>query len=417
MRQNVGLPFVALLTTLAAFVALPPTDARGEGRGSTLLRNLEKQGDLLRAQKVDGSLPIEADDAKWRAANEYTVPLVSQFAVAPRSPEFSRSEIRVRALYNDKELALLLVSADPTRNDHVTNAGLFGDAIAVGFPTEYGKDVPLPYIGMGNKGRPVNVWQWKAVWQADIERGYQGIEEAYPNRVPNVRAIQYLTGAEAGSPLSQESRTSPVENLLAEGFGTLTSTASRGLNGKGIYRDGAWQVVIKRPLRPDGVGSRIDAEAGLLPFTFAVWDGAAAQRNGMKGVTRWRFLAFSDEKVSSEGADVVASFAGADAQRGKKLVDDMGCASCHQLPGLPPAENVGPDLTHAGAIHRPGYLLESIKDPNAVIVPAPGYLDPATGMSTMPEYGELLEDDDDPTSKMLKDEDYRDMAQYLWSLQ
>jgi hypothetical protein len=78
---------------------------------------------------------------------------------------------------------------------------------------------------------------------------------------------------------------------------------------------------------------------------------------------------------------------------------------------------VGPDLSHAGAIHRPEYLLESIIKPNAIIVPAPGYFDPASGLSTMPSFYNIRADEDDPDSELIvTDDDFRDMASYLWSL-
>jgi mono/diheme cytochrome c family protein len=84
----------------------------------------------------------------------------------------------------------------------------------------------------------------------------------------------------------------------------------------------------------------------------------------------------------------------------------MGCVACHNLPGSPALNDVGPDLIHAGSIHRPEYLLESIKDPNAVIVPAPGYYDPKTWTSTMPSFGDQV-----------SEKDYLDVVEYLRSLQ
>ena len=376
-------------------------------------------GEVLRAHKVEGDLPIVPDDKLWSAASEHTVPLVSQTAVAPSSAELKRSEISVRALYNKSELALLMVLKDSTEDSDVSRAAGFSDAVAVGFPTSYGDDIPLPYIGMGNAGRPVNIWQWKAAWQSDIENGFRGVNEAYPNRVPREGPISYAAGEEAGSPLSQTSRSSSVENLVAEGFGTLTSTRSEGLQGNGVYKDGTWHVVMKRPLKPKGVGTRIATDGALLPITFAVWDGSGSERNGMKGLTRWRFMAFGDEAVKVDSIQSASEFlSGTDPEKGKTLVVGLGCPSCHTLPGQARGGNVGPDLSHAGAIHRPDYLFESIIKPNAIIVPAPGYFDPITGLSTMPSFYNMRVDEDDPESPLIVSEkDFRDMTAYLWSLQ
>ena len=49
----------------------------------------------------------------------------------------------------------------------------------------------------------------------------------------------------------------------------------------------------------------------------------------------------------------------------------------------------GPDLSGAGHHHPPGYLLESILNPDAVIVEGPGYTGP-DGRSIMPYYRGLL---------------------------
>jgi mono/diheme cytochrome c family protein len=188
-----------------------------------------------------------------------------------------------------------------------------------------------------------------------------------------------------------------VENLMAEGFGTLTSVPSSKLTGKGIWENSRWQVVIKGPR----------GKMNLVPISFAVWDGSGRERNGMKGLTRWRFLRFEGESVSSASLQslIIGPIPGADPKRGRQLVADMGCVACHNLPGSPAYNDVGPDLTHAGAIHRPEYLLESIKDPNAVIVPAPGYYDPATWTSTMPSFGDQI-----------PEQDYSDIVEYLRGL-
>ncbi|MBI2981983.1 MAG: tRNA-dihydrouridine synthase, partial [Deltaproteobacteria bacterium] len=147
---------------------------------------------------------------------------------------------------------------------------------------------------------------------------------------------------------------------------------------------------------------------GLIPVTFSIWDGSGTERNGMKGLTRWRFLHLAGEELPLTFLKelVVGPLPGADPKRGRQLVTDMGCTSCHDLPDSPVANDVGPSLAHAGSIHRPEYLLESIKDPNAVIVPAPGYYDPVTFTSTMPSFGDQI-----------PEQDYKDIAEYLRALQ
>ena len=77
-----------------------------------------------------------------------------------------------------------------------------------------------------------------------------------------------------------------------------------------------------------------------------------------------------------------------DPARGREAFGRLGCFACHTIAGehFPPASGAGPDLTDVGAHHPAGYLLESIINPNAVIVDGPGYTT-SDGRSVMPGVG------------------------------
>ena len=76
-----------------------------------------------------------------------------------------------------------------------------------------------------------------------------------------------------------------------------------------------------------------------------------------------------------------------DAHRGRDVFARLACFSCHTVEGegFPRSTSQGPELTDVGAHHPAGYLLESILNPDAVVVQAPGYTD-AQGRSIMPDY-------------------------------
>jgi copper resistance protein D len=80
-----------------------------------------------------------------------------------------------------------------------------------------------------------------------------------------------------------------------------------------------------------------------------------------------------------------------DAGRGRLIFTRLGCPACHRVGGEPPgpAAGIGPDLTDAGEHHPAGYLLESVINPNAVIVEGPGYTGPDR-RSIMPGYADRL---------------------------
>ena len=80
-----------------------------------------------------------------------------------------------------------------------------------------------------------------------------------------------------------------------------------------------------------------------------------------------------------------------DAARGRQVFARLECFRCHQLRGesFPTPSAAGPELTEASAHHPVGYLVESILNPNAVIVEGPGYIG-SDGRSTMPDYRDEL---------------------------
>jgi len=83
------------------------------------------------------------------------------------------------------------------------------------------------------------------------------------------------------------------------------------------------------------------------------------------------------------------------AAHGRAVFIRLGCYVCHQVRGehLPPSSGLGPDLTGVGEHHPSGYLLESILNPDAVIVEGPGYTGP-DGKSVMPDFrGQLSASD------------------------
>jgi copper resistance protein D len=80
-----------------------------------------------------------------------------------------------------------------------------------------------------------------------------------------------------------------------------------------------------------------------------------------------------------------------DAAKGREVFARLECYTCHAVAGerFPRPSKVGPALNDVGHHHPAGYLLESVINPNAVIVEAPGYTGP-DGRSIMPDYRDSL---------------------------
>ena len=79
-----------------------------------------------------------------------------------------------------------------------------------------------------------------------------------------------------------------------------------------------------------------------------------------------------------------------DAVRGRALFAQLGCPACHavQGEGFPPPSGPGPELSGMGSHHPPGYFVESILNPEAVLVDGPGFIG-TDGRSTMPRYPDM----------------------------
>lgn len=83
-----------------------------------------------------------------------------------------------------------------------------------------------------------------------------------------------------------------------------------------------------------------------------------------------------------------------DPDQGREAFQKLGCLQCHKIHGVPydGVAGVGPELTGIGAIQTEHYLLESILNPSAVILPDPSpdkkYSD--GGASKMPSYGSVM---------------------------
>jgi DMSO reductase family type II enzyme heme b subunit len=75
-------------------------------------------------------------------------------------------------------------------------------------------------------------------------------------------------------------REKSVEDLLAEGPGTLTPTPSLS-DGHGRRTDGGWEVVLVRPL-PEGLGAGVTGQVA-----FAVWQGSSEESGSKKMRSVW----------------------------------------------------------------------------------------------------------------------------------
>ncbi|MFN4218877.1 MAG: ethylbenzene dehydrogenase-related protein [Candidatus Bipolaricaulia bacterium] len=235
----------------------------------------------------------------WNTVQPVTVTLSPQQVTKPFGGGAVK-ELQVRALHNGRLIALLVEWADPTQDQELAQTDKFGDGVAVQFPVDP-KANPSPF--MGDAQNPVNIWQWQAAWQRDIdEGGLADVDRTYPPYASEVPYGIYV-GRDAGNWRSQRDHKTPVENLIAQGLGTLTHQELQHVLGKGVWENGRWRVVFVRALHT-GLAGDASFEAGQKNFVnFAVWDGSSGERGARKSVSlNWHELMLEALPAGATGA-------------------------------------------------------------------------------------------------------------------
>jgi DMSO reductase family type II enzyme heme b subunit len=248
------------------------------------------------------AVPQKPDDTVWNSAPEFIAKLILQDLVEPRLMAPSTTEVRVRALRTDRDIAFRLEWDDAT-NDDLSDPGRFCDACAIQLPQKFEPTVPAPQMGEGAKG--VEITYWNAGWQAMVDGRGDAITDIYPNAMVDHYPFE-AKSLEKGSPEQQEMakryapakamgnlmagpRKSPVQDLVAEGPGSLAPAASNESKGCGKRTPKGWAVVISRRLPNEIV-------ADVVPqIAFAVWDGAKQEVGARKMRTAWINLNMKDK--------------------------------------------------------------------------------------------------------------------------
>lgn len=235
----------------------------------------------LTAKFTEQELSTDPNAAVWAQAPAVTVTLGPQQIVPPFGGGAVK-ELQARALHNGRQIAFLLEWADATKDMESAQTDRFSDAVALQFP--YQRDAqPSPF--MGDVQNAVNIWQWQASWQRDIdEGGLADVDRAYPPYADEVPYGIYV-GRDVGNWRSQRDHKTPIENLIAQGYGTLTHQEQQHVLGKGIWENGRWKVVFLRALQTGLAGDASFSVGQKLSVNFAVWDGSSQERGARKSVS------------------------------------------------------------------------------------------------------------------------------------
>lgn len=243
------------------------------------------------------TLPNDPEDMAWREAPAFTTPLVLQDMVEPRLLVPSTASVQVQALTDGARIAFRLTWTDSTQND-LPGAARFTDACAVQLPAQAAPNLPAPQ--MGETGGAVEITYWSAAWQAEVNGRADSIQALYPNATVDHYPYE-AASLQRGSPEQQEMEKRyapargahhpthpvgrPVQDLLAEGPGTLTPALETRSDGRGTRVKTTWHVVIVRPL-PEALRGQPRSQVAV-----AIWDGARQEVGARKMRSVWIPLA------------------------------------------------------------------------------------------------------------------------------
>jgi DMSO reductase family type II enzyme heme b subunit len=240
------------------------------------------------------ALPATTIDAAWTSLKPVAVPLIPQDMVEPRQLTPTTPEVSVRSVTDGTRIAFLLEWADTTVDD-AQKPAQFSDACAVQVPAPTAADLPAPQ--MGEPGRRVEITYWRAAWQAMVDGRPDSLQALYPGAAIDhypfeaapldkdavarqEMANRYAPARALGNSLAGP-RTSAVEDLIAEGPGSLTPAPEPASSGGGKRGPAGWTVMLVRPLSQELAAGKRSQVA------FAIWDGARGEVGARKMRSAW----------------------------------------------------------------------------------------------------------------------------------
>ena len=254
------------------------------------------EAQTLTAVRVKGAGPIvDPATVLWKDARPVKVAMLPQTVTLPHKPDTAIKALSVRAVHNGGWIAFLIEWKDPTLSDRIVLDN-FGDQVAIELPVNAKAAAPSPM--MGNPGGRVNIMQWRAAFQHDLDVGPPTVHDLYPNAWTDVYPDEVLGASDARpytgalgveNPISR-GRASPVLDQMAEGWGTMTVKPDQHALGKGVWRDGTWRVVITRPMVSDDTNAPQLAVGDRTVVAFAVWEGGNREVGGRKAWAPWATL-------------------------------------------------------------------------------------------------------------------------------
>jgi len=268
----------------------------------------QQAGDISVVQ-VKGNLPSDPLAPEWQQAPVQDVVVMPQQITPPQLALASIDKISAQALTDGQSISWR-VSWQDEASDANVDVSRFPDAVALEFPLVSDAS---PLMGHRGGGK-VQILYWKGLWQKDKDEGFQDVQDVHPNvwsdlywfaegkaphRVPddfkNPLSHQWFIAKQAGNPTADFNQIQTAQELVAEGWGTLTPQQDSVTTATGVWKDGRWTVVFSRPLTSDDPND-YQFKPGKGKIAFAVWQGGAGNRGGRKHWSFWTNYAIKTQQ-------------------------------------------------------------------------------------------------------------------------
>jgi mono/diheme cytochrome c family protein len=256
--------------------------------------DVPRYADLVIAHRVQDEIDLAQGEAAFAAAAPARFPIVGQIMEPGRQAHPAATDVVVRAIYNDKEIAFLVSWHDRSAE----KSGASSPAL----PVTREDEVPAPPAEAAEEdifaeetapvGGGDDFWGEGEAGGAAVTPGSEfsdAVALQLPAALPTGIRKPYFLFGDAQAPVDlwfQDLAQGAPQRFTGRGSAALTPAELESLQSVASYQEGEWSVVFKRSLRSQS-GVTFAAEQ-FVPVAFSVWDGFTRERGNHRGLTTWK---------------------------------------------------------------------------------------------------------------------------------
>jgi len=230
----------------------------------------------ITSKRIEKPITMTLGESIWEKALETQINL---WPLRARKNPFNK--LLVRSVHNKDRIAIKIKWKDSTADSIINNN--YVDQTAIQFAVNFSDIQDSPFYGMGEKGKIVNIWHWKADVRQKIFKSNK-LKQKSVVEIPDSMKGMFV------NPFTESS----VEEMNSKGIGSLTvqPLADQKLEGRGYWINGYWNVVFIRNLQASNKSDIDFSDNGQVVLAFALWDGNKKEMNSNKMVSFWQILNF-----------------------------------------------------------------------------------------------------------------------------